>query len=116
MHSEELTDLKTGEKKHVIAVCRYAGGDEDIPPNVRGIRLKRPRTHFSHLGVRARQVGVVVVCAEFLATFEKIWPKSSLTVSIVVNERERLISIRRGDGWTKEVRKAGSGRRGSESG
>lgn len=91
VHTEELAGIKTGGKEHVIALCRHAGGDEDIPPNVRGVILGRPIPHLSHLGVRARQAGVVFVCAEDRATFGKIWQnKSGACISITVNEREGL--------------------------
>jgi phosphoglucan, water dikinase len=57
----------------VIAVCREADGDEDIPVHVRGIVLGRSLPHLSHLGVRARQAGVVFVCAEDTSAFEQLW-------------------------------------------
>jgi phosphoglucan,water dikinase len=42
----------------VIVLLETAEGDEEIPPNVRGILLAHPIPHLSHLGVRARQAGV----------------------------------------------------------
>ena len=42
----------------VIVLLDTAEGDEEIPPNIRGILLAHPIPHLSHLGVRARQAGV----------------------------------------------------------
>lgn len=91
VHAEELGSIKTKGKEPVIAVCRSADGDEDIPPSVRGVILGRPIPHLSHLGVRARQAGVVFVCSEDSATFEKVWQSTSNAhISITVREREGL--------------------------
>jgi phosphoglucan, water dikinase len=57
----------------VIAVCRTADGDEDVPKNVRGVVLGHAIPHLSHLGVRARQSGVVFVCAESRPAFDAVW-------------------------------------------
>lgn len=91
VYVEELVSIKTKGKEPIIAVCRSADGDEDIPPNVRGVVLGRPVPHLSHLGVRARQAGVVFVCAEDKAVFENVWQSTSDShVSIIVREGEGL--------------------------
>lgn len=56
----------------VILVCKTADGEEDIPPFVVAVVLGHSIPHLSHLGVRARQAGVVFVCAEDKDVFEKV--------------------------------------------
>lgn len=56
-----------------VVVCGAADGDEDIPPGVVGVVNGRPLPHLSHLGVRARQAGVVFVSADDSSAFSKIW-------------------------------------------
>lgn len=89
--TEHLADLCDDESEDVIAVCREAEGDEDIPSGVRAVVLGRSLPHLSHLGVRARQAGVVFVCAEEREAFEKLWRERNLGhVWIDVNHREGL--------------------------
>lgn len=56
----------------VILVCATADGEEDIPACVRGVVLGHSIPHLSHLGVRARQAGVVFVCAEEGSVFGEV--------------------------------------------
>lgn len=67
----------------IILISRDASGDEDIPCNVKGIVLGRSLPHLSHLGVRARQAGVVFVCAEDSSTFDDIWNGSAREMTFV---------------------------------
>lgn len=91
--SPELTSKEMGHES-VILVCRDADGDEDIPACVRGVVLGRSLPHLSHLGVRARQAGVVFVCAEERNAFEGIWNgKSCKYATLVVNARDGLASL-----------------------
>ena len=53
----------------VIALLKMAEGDEEIPRGVAGLVLAHEIPHLSHLGVRARQVGLVLVACEAPATF-----------------------------------------------
>lgn len=93
---ESLAELEPSSDP-VIAVCRKADGDEDIPSNVRGMVLGHALPHLSHLGVRARQSGVVFVCAEDPSVFEELWtgPSSSLsgTVKLVVSSAAGFESL-----------------------
>lgn len=93
--AQNLSEIRAGEED-VIAVCRDAEGDEDIPPNVRAVVLGRSLPHLSHLGVRARQAGVVFVCAEEREAFENFWRDRSLSYAAVeVSLREGLKSFAR---------------------
>lgn len=93
--AEHLSDVSATEDS-VIAVCRYADGDEDIPSNVCAVVLGRSLPHLSHLGVRARQAGVIFVCAEEREAFEKFWSDRSLSYAAVeVSHREGLKSFAR---------------------
>ncbi len=56
----------------VLALLDHAEGDEEIPANVRGIVLAHDLPHLSHLGVRARQGGVVLVCCEEAAEWARL--------------------------------------------
>ncbi|GAB0491063.1 hypothetical protein MMPV_002310 [Pyropia vietnamensis] len=53
----------------VVAVVARSSGEEDVPGWVRGVVLGHDLPHLSHLGVRARQAGVVFVCADDPAAF-----------------------------------------------
>jgi len=65
---ENIADLlnKISEHKdqNVIAFLNSAEGDEDIPPSVVGVVLGHELPLLSHLGVRARQQGVVFACSD----------------------------------------------------
>jgi phosphoglucan,water dikinase len=61
---DRLEDLSDNGSMPVIAVLKRAEGDEEIPKAVRGIVLAHEIPHLSHLGVRARQAGVVFVGVE----------------------------------------------------
>ena len=91
---DNLSDLSPSDKSPLILVCRYADGDEDIPSSVRGVILGRPLPHLSHLGVRARQAGVIFVCAEEEDAFQAVWNKRDMsTVKLVVTSTKGLASL-----------------------
>jgi len=52
------------KEESIIALLRSAEGDEDIPDFVSGIVLAHELPLLSHLGVRARQQGVVFTCSD----------------------------------------------------
>eukprot|EP00177_Eucheuma_denticulatum_P005143 GFKZ01009373.1.p1 GENE.GFKZ01009373.1~~GFKZ01009373.1.p1 ORF type:complete len:1038 (-),score=149.83 GFKZ01009373.1:829-3942(-) len=88
---DKLADLVVDEAEATILLCRHASGDEDIPPNVRGVVLGRPLPHLSHLGVRARQAEVVFVCSEDHGVFEEVWQRARYHfVSLVVDSANGL--------------------------
>lgn len=97
VYVEKLADgFKTESSSHdAIIVCRTAEGDEDVPPYVRGVIAGRALPHLSHLGVRARQAGVVFVCAEERSVFETFWKHQlSGLCELRVTDREGLATWR----------------------
>lgn len=57
----------TSQKEAVVLLVKEADGDEEVKaagPNVAGVILCHELPHLSHLGVRARQEGVVFVTCE----------------------------------------------------
>jgi phosphoglucan,water dikinase len=69
---ERLDGLGENGSEPVIAVLKKAEGDEEIPKQVKGILLAHEIPHLSHLGVRARQAGVVFVGAEDLSNWNAL--------------------------------------------
>jgi phosphoglucan,water dikinase len=69
---DRLEDLCGNGSEPVIAVLKRAEGDEEIPKAVRGILLAHEIPHLSHLGVRARQAGVVFVGVEEATNLESL--------------------------------------------
>jgi len=56
----------------VLMLLKQAEGDEEIPPRVTGLVLAQDLPHLSHLSVRARQAGVVLVVCEEAAMLEEL--------------------------------------------
>jgi len=90
---DNIADLlnKIGEHKDapVIAFLNSAEGDEDIPTSVAGVVLGHELPLLSHLGVRARQQGVVFACSDGAEAYHtlkgsmaSLWGK---TVTLDVN-------------------------------
>ena len=69
---QALEELGEGLPEAVMAVLNRAEGDEEIPKGVAGIVLAHPMPHLSHLGIRARQAGVVFVVCEEPAVFDEL--------------------------------------------
>lgn len=61
--TDEIGDLAPQPEPRIVLLGR-AAGDEEIPAGTAGILLAHDLPHLSHLGVRARQAGVVVACCE----------------------------------------------------
>ena len=72
-----LNDIKKHKDHRIVAFLDNAEGDEDIPPEVAGIVLGHELPLLSHLGVRARQQGVVFACSDGTEAYESL--KSSMT-------------------------------------
>uniref|UniRef100_A0A6T7TZR6 Uncharacterized protein n=1 Tax=Hanusia phi TaxID=3032 RepID=A0A6T7TZR6_9CRYP len=70
-----LDHHKGGETESLIAFLEHAEGDEDIPPFVKGIVLAEELPLLSHLGVRARQQGVIFVCSDGPEAFKDLKSK-----------------------------------------
>ncbi|UCH80059.1 MAG: hypothetical protein JSW20_09940 [Nitrospiraceae bacterium] len=62
--AEHLHDMRDLYGEQVIAFLKKADGDEDIPEGIGGIILGHEMPHLSHIGVRARQRGVVLCICE----------------------------------------------------
>lgn len=67
-----LHQLEGALEGPVVALLKNAEGDEEIPKNVTGIVLAHEMPHLSHLGVRARQAGVVFAACEEIQEFERL--------------------------------------------
>jgi phosphoglucan,water dikinase len=63
-----------------IVLLQKAEGDEEIPSGVAGIVLEHDLPHLSHLGVRARQAGVVLVTGEDPAQISELKQLEGKTV------------------------------------
>ncbi len=75
---EELAETR----EPAIALLSRAEGDEEIPRGVAGIVLTHPMPHLSHLGVRARQAGVVFVVCEDAHAFEELTSFSGRLIAL----------------------------------
>ena len=62
--AERLSDLTGPYAEQIVALLNKADGDEEIPEGVGGIILGHEMPHLSHIGVRARQKGVVFCVCE----------------------------------------------------
>lgn len=67
-----IYDISDTEHEQLIVLLKKAEGDEEIPSGVAGIVLAHEIPHLSHLGVRARQKGVVFVVCEDTEQFHKL--------------------------------------------
>ncbi len=72
MRLASLDSLERSLEAPVILMLRSAAGDEEIPHHVTGIVLAHDLPHLSHLGVRARQAGVVFVTCEETSEWERL--------------------------------------------
>src|ERR1017187_6358946 len=67
-----LDDLGQDFPEPLVVLLKNAEGDEEIPHGITGIMLAHDLPHLSHLGVRARQAGVVFVACEDAANFDQL--------------------------------------------
>lgn len=92
VRADELGAL-TALSEPLIVLLGRADGDEEIPPQVRGILLAHPIPHLSHLGVRARQARVPFASAdgrdqlEQFQALENGWVKLKLGAELLLLER-----------------------------
>ena len=61
---EGLDEPRAMGAERAVLLVRQAAGDEEIPEGVAGVVLAHELPHLSHLAVRARQAGVVLVAGE----------------------------------------------------
>eukprot|EP00281_Chroomonas_sp_CCMP1168_P018805 CAMPEP_0206228300 /NCGR_PEP_ID=MMETSP0047_2-20121206/9098_1 /ASSEMBLY_ACC=CAM_ASM_000192 /TAXON_ID=195065 /ORGANISM="Chroomonas mesostigmatica_cf, Strain CCMP1168" /LENGTH=1066 /DNA_ID=CAMNT_0053651539 /DNA_START=96 /DNA_END=3292 /DNA_ORIENTATION=+ len=67
---QALVDSTGAGGEKLVVFLQHAEGDEDIPANVVGIVLAEELPLLSHLGVRARQQGVVFACSDGQGPFD----------------------------------------------
>jgi phosphoglucan, water dikinase len=79
---DRLEDLSDNGSMPVIVVLKRAEGDEEVPKMVRGIILAHGIPHLSHLGVRARQAGVVFVGVEDAANLQSLQKLRDQTIRL----------------------------------
>ncbi len=65
-----------------ILLLAEAEGDEEIPRGVAGILLAHELPHLSHLGVRARQAGIVVASCEDLTLFDELKERTGQWITL----------------------------------
>ena len=77
-----LEEWDRGSQEPAVVLLQNAVGDEEIPRNVAGIVLAHEMPHLSHLGVRARQAGVVFVACEEVSEFERLQTSAGRMISL----------------------------------
>jgi phosphoglucan,water dikinase len=78
-----LDALETGVEESVVLVLASAAGDEEVPRHVAGIIVARELPHLSHLAVRARQGGTVLVTCEEPLAWERLQQLEGQVISLV---------------------------------
>lgn len=79
--AELLNKISDHGDTNVVAFLNNAEGDEDLPLSVVGVVLGHELPLLSHLGVRARQQGVVFACSD-----GNYFSKKSLVIVSVYRE------------------------------
>jgi phosphoglucan,water dikinase len=69
---DRLETFHSGEREQHLVLLEHATGEEEIPRGIEALILGHSIPHLSHLGVRARQAGVVLVASEDRDAFEKL--------------------------------------------
>jgi len=77
-----LEEWGQGQEEPAVILLKSAVGDEQIPRNVAALVLAHEMPHLSHLGVRARQAGVVFVSCEERSEFERLQTLVGQVVSL----------------------------------
>ena len=77
-----LGELGPDLPEPVVALLECAEGDEEIPRGVAGIVLAHEIPHLSHLAVRARQAGVVLVTCEGVAILDELKSRQDQMISL----------------------------------
>ena len=78
----QLDELGRDFPEPVLVLLKNAEGDEEISHGIAGIVLAHDLPHLSHLGVRARQAGVILVACEEAASFEELARQQGQLVSL----------------------------------
>ncbi len=85
---DSLDDATVDNREGVILLVKRAEGDEVIPKNVSGIILGHPLPHLSHLGVRARQGGVIFATCDDQTSFRELeyFNRKNINCTITVQD------------------------------
>lgn len=83
-----LDDLTSQIEEDRILLLKKAEGDEVIPNGVKGIILYHQLPHLSHLGVRARQDGVVFMACEDGESFRKLEYSAGERINLNITSEE----------------------------
>src|SRR5205814_6454877 len=78
-----LGELGQDLPEPVVALLKSAEGDEEIPRDVAAIVLVHEIPHLSHLAVRARQAGVVLVTCEETSDLRKLQSRQGQMIWLV---------------------------------
>jgi phosphoglucan,water dikinase len=78
----QLDQLREDGSEPMIAILEKVEGDEEIPKAVKGILVAHEIPHLSHLGVRARQAGVVFVGTEEAEKLDELRKLKDQTVRL----------------------------------
>ncbi len=99
-----ITDLGSdgSNDEDVIALLEMAEGDETIPDHVAGIILPHEIPHLCHLGVRARQQGVVFVTCEERDEIEQLLKRTGEL--LVLDASSETVSIETAEAGTKKAK------------
>ncbi|MDR4505432.1 MAG: TIM barrel protein [Candidatus Scalindua sp.] len=85
---DSLDDVIIEKQEGVILLAKRAEGDEIIPENVSGILLGHQLPHLSHLGVRARQDGVIFATCEDEGTFRALDPLTRQQINCTITAED----------------------------
>lgn len=91
--ASNLEELSEAAPSPTLVLLRSAEGDEEIPKGVAGIVLAHGLPHLSHLGVRARQAGVVLVGCEDPAKFEELQSLRDRPATLLATEDNFELSV-----------------------
>ncbi len=80
--ADSLNNLSAAGGGQKIVLLNKAEGDETIPQGVRGIILAHHLPHLSHLAIRTRQAGVVLMVAEDLSLFRELSRQTGKSITL----------------------------------
>lgn len=99
----KLGELNAGNEPSIVVLAK-AEGDEEITNGVSGILLAHELPHLSHLGVRARQAGVVVACCEEESLWGEIRNRAGEHLSLSANSDGIQLESAKASAITKPAR------------
>ena len=80
---DSIDNLARGSKEPALVLLKSAAGDEEIPGQVTGIVLCHELPHLSHLSVRGRQAGVILVTCEDPAESARLRQLEGQSISLL---------------------------------